>query len=36
MVEEATKIIERYHSSPYGRHHGAFSTNAKIWQSGLF
>jgi hypothetical protein len=29
-AEEATKIIERYHSSPYGGHYGAFYTNAKI------
>jgi hypothetical protein len=35
-VEEATKIIERYHSSPYGGHYGAFRTHSKIWQSGFF
>jgi hypothetical protein len=29
-AEEATKIIERCHSSLYGGHHGAFRTNAKI------
>ena len=28
---EATKIIERCHASPYGGHHGAFRTHAKIW-----
>jgi hypothetical protein len=33
---EAMKIIERCHTSPYGGHYGAFRTNAKIWQSGLF
>jgi hypothetical protein len=36
LAEEATKIIERCHLSPYGGHYGAFHTNAKIWQSGLF
>jgi hypothetical protein len=35
-TEEATKIIERCHSSSYGGHYGAFRTNAKIWQSGFF
>jgi len=30
-LEEATKIIERYHSAEYGGHYGAFRTNAKIW-----
>jgi hypothetical protein len=35
-AEEAIKIIERCHSSPYGGHYGAFRTNAKIWQSGFF
>jgi hypothetical protein len=35
-TEEATKIIERCHSSPYGGHYGAFCMNAKIWQSGFF
>jgi hypothetical protein len=29
-VEEGIKIIERYHSSTYGRHYGAFRTHAKI------
>jgi hypothetical protein len=29
-AEEATKIIERCHSSPYGGHYGAFRTHAKI------
>ena len=33
-AEEATKIIETCHSSPYGGHYGAFHNNAKIWQSG--
>jgi hypothetical protein len=36
LAKEATKIIERCHSSPYGGHYGAFHTNAKIWQSGFF
>jgi hypothetical protein len=36
LAKEATKIIERCHSSPYGGHYGAFRTNAKIWQSGFF
>jgi hypothetical protein len=35
-TEEATMIIERCYSSPYGGHYGAFRTNAKIWQSGFF
>jgi hypothetical protein len=35
-AEEATKIIERYHSTPYGGHYRAFHTNDKIWQSGFF
>jgi hypothetical protein len=35
-AEEATKIIERCHSSPYGAHYGAFCTNAKIWKSRFF
>jgi hypothetical protein len=35
-AEEAIKIIERCHSSPFGGHYGAFRTNAKIWQSGFF
>jgi hypothetical protein len=35
-AEEATKIIERCHSSMYGGHYGAFCINAKIWQSGFF
>jgi hypothetical protein len=30
LAEEATKIIERCHSAPYGGHCGAFRTNAKI------
>ena len=35
-AEEATKIIERCHLSPYGGHYVTFRTNAKIWQSGFF
>ena len=35
-LEEATKIIERCHSAEYGGHYGAFTTHAKIWQSGFF
>ena len=35
-AEEGIKIIERCHSSPYGGHYGAFRTDSKIWQSGLF
>jgi len=34
-MDEATKIMERFHASPYGGHYGAFQTNAKIWQSGF-
>jgi hypothetical protein len=33
---ETWKILERYHSSPYGGHHGAFHTNAKVRQSGFY
>jgi hypothetical protein len=33
---ETCKILERYHSSPYGGHYGAFWTHAKVWQSGFF
>jgi hypothetical protein len=33
---ETWKILERCHSSPYGGHYGAFRTNAKVWQSGLY
>ena len=29
-AEEAIEMIERCHSSPYGRHYGALRTNAKI------
>jgi hypothetical protein len=36
LVEEATKIIKRCHSSPYGGYYRAFRTNTKIWQSGFF
>jgi hypothetical protein len=35
-MEEATKIMDRCHASPYGGHYGAFRTHAKIWQSGFF
>jgi hypothetical protein len=28
---ETWKILERYHSSPYGGHYEAFFTNAKVW-----
>ena len=35
-MDEATKIMERCHASPYGGHYGAFRTSAKIWQSGFF
>jgi hypothetical protein len=30
------KILERYHSSPYGGHYGAFCISAKVWQSGFY
>jgi hypothetical protein len=30
------KIVECCHSSQYGGHHGAFLTNAKVWQSGFY
>jgi hypothetical protein len=33
---ETGKILERWHSSPYGGHYGAFHTNAKVWQSGFY
>jgi hypothetical protein len=33
---ETWKILECCHSSPYGGHCGAFRTNAKVWQSGLY
>jgi hypothetical protein len=36
LVEKGIKIIERYHSSPFGGHYGAFRTHGKIWQSGFF
>jgi hypothetical protein len=29
-MEEATKIMDRCHASPYGGHYGAFRTHAKI------
>jgi hypothetical protein len=32
-TEEGIKIIERFHSSPYGGHYGTFRTHSKIWQS---
>jgi hypothetical protein len=33
---ETWKILEHYHSSPYGEHYGAFRSNAKVWQSGFY
>jgi hypothetical protein len=33
---ETWKILEHYHSSPYGGHYIAFRTNAKVWQSGFY
>jgi hypothetical protein len=33
---ETWKILEHYHSSPYGGHYGAFRTIAKVWQSGFY
>jgi hypothetical protein len=33
---ETWKILEHFHSSPYGGHYGAFRTNAKAWQSGFY
>jgi hypothetical protein len=35
-MEEATKIIDRCHASPYEGHYGTYCTHAKIWQSGFF
>jgi hypothetical protein len=35
-TEEATKIIDRCHASPYGGHYGTYRTHAKIWQNGFF
>jgi hypothetical protein len=35
-MEEGIKITERWHSSSYGGHYGAFCTHAKIWQCGFF
>jgi hypothetical protein len=35
-VEEASKIIERCHSAPYGGYYGAFHTHSKIWQNEFF
>jgi hypothetical protein len=35
-TEEAIKIMDRCHASPYGGYYGAFRTHAKIWQSGFF
>jgi hypothetical protein len=35
-MEEAMKIIDRCHASPYGGHYGTFRTHDKIWQSGFF
>jgi hypothetical protein len=36
LAFETWKILELFHSSPYGRHYGAFHTNAKVWQSGFY
>jgi hypothetical protein len=33
---ETWKILEHFHSSPYGGHYGAFHTNANVWQSGFY
>jgi hypothetical protein len=33
---ETWKILEHCHAAPYGGHYGAFSTNAKVWQSGFY
>jgi len=35
-VKEATKIIERCHSTPYVGHYGEFRMHSNIWQSGFF
>jgi hypothetical protein len=35
-MEEATKIIDRCHASPYAGHYGTFCIHAKIWQSEIF
>jgi hypothetical protein len=31
LAFETRKILEYFHSSPYGGHYGAFRTNAKVW-----
>jgi hypothetical protein len=36
LAFETWKILEHCHSSPYGGHHGAFCTNAKVWQSDFY
>jgi hypothetical protein len=36
LAFDTRKILECCHSSPYGGHYGAFHTNAKVWQSGLY
>jgi hypothetical protein len=36
LAFETWKILEHYHSSPYGGHNGAFRTHAKVWQSGFY
>jgi hypothetical protein len=36
LAFETWKILEHCHSSPYGGHYGAFCTNVKVWQSGLY
>jgi transposase InsO family protein len=33
---ERWNILEHCHSSPYGGHYGAFSINAKVWQSVFY
>ena len=34
--EEAPKVLESCHSSPYGGHHGGERTEHKVLQSGFF
>ena len=33
---ETQRILECFHSLPYGGHYGAFCTHAKVWQSSFF
>jgi hypothetical protein len=33
---ETWNILEQCHSPPYGRHYGAFCTNAKVWKSAFY